>query len=840
MKSMSIFTISVAAFLAGALHAEDLDLDRDKEIVVNDGQVISYDALTGGAFTLTKKGGGTLMFKTLANQNASIVLDGGTLKVSGETVAPAAFTQAIFAADAGTSEFKDDKGKSAAADYVGKVSVWGNLNNLSPVTAENRNTQQPTRLAAAETVSGLPLIDFGSQWVYEAVNGYGGSMAMYDSMARSATNLNDVVEVMVVAMDTEDVKTTIADYGVSGNNTRATPFVGSSDKSTPNFARCNRTENGVNSGIQSDASVPFKPVAQGAILLDGVEVSNTTPFPDGLHLLELRPTQAVQVSSLAAERTSWRGGVRLGAVALFTSALSEADRKTVRNYLLTRWVPVPVRHLELKDGTTLMFENAAGIHAKTLAYSGESVIVGGTLTCDTEGDATGKIVPADGKWRYGVGARGQLPSCARRNGDVSFYAGWYSRPGFVLEATPWFHVDASSELSLTMEPVNGTNFISSWADADGGAIRAKTFSTDVNKPFLRTGFLRGRNVVDYGAYSVMHKTVGGWGAAQQWVDGADKTATCSNLREVLTVAADTEDLVTNHDNILQSATDAGVKDQAKRGVPFIGDTTNAHFLRGNRADLQQGIPVLLSTVTPYSTASVCLDGTNVANDVAYPEGFHLVDIRPGMDGCTGNAFARDRKNVFGGTRIAEFYVFTSELSEEDRAGLTNKLMVKWLGAESADVVTYENLLIDVAARYMAEETRVVVSNSFGLSGQMTVSSLEVHGRAAFATNAVFTGRLRLADGATLTLDGVSPTATEPIWIFDELSLNGGTVTVDFCSAPRSQYAGHPVPVLRATSVSGVATFVAGGAFAECDTKFEWCEGVLYATVRPKGLILIVR
>ena len=854
MKSLKIILLGAVACQSLFLLAEDLELTADRTVFVEAGQIVSYDALTGGEFTLTKTGGGTLEFAALANPDASIVLEGGTLKVAGKTVAPAALAQALLAVDAGASAFKDSSGKAAAADYAGQVSDWGNLNGLSPVTASRAAEPFPTRLDASQTVSGLPLVDFGSQSVDKVtareIPGYGGYMSVCDiSSARPvATNLNDIVEVMIVGMDTEDVKTTISDNGLPANcnESRATPFVGSSEQVTgvtPNFARGNRSANGVNSAIQNESGDPFLPVARGAIVLDGETVSNTTLFPDGLHLLEYRPTRAVQVSFLAAERRRWRGGVRLGAVALFATLLSEADRTAVRRYLMTRWVPVTLKRLELGDGTTLAFENAAGIHARTLAYSGESALVGGTLTCDAEDGETGRIVPANGKWRYGVGARGQLPSCARRDGgDVSFCAGWYSRPGFMPATTPWFHVDASDAKSLTTEAVNGTNFVTSWVDADGGAVQAKTFTTDVNRPFLRTAFLRGRNVVDYGAFSVYHATAGGWGGAQQWVGMSDKSKPCDNVREVLTVAADTEDLVTNHDNILASAQAKGVAVQASRGAPFLGGTSATDFLRGNRADLETGVPILLSTVAHYATMSVQMDGADVARDAPYPDGFHLVDIRTGVDGCIGNAFARDRSHVFGGTRIAEFYVFTSELSDADRRGLTNKLMAKWLGAESTDVVTYGNLTVDAAAHYSAGESRAVVSNAFCLAGQMEVSSLEVHGRAAFAANAGFAGRLKLVGGATVALDGVLPTATEPVRTFDELALDGGTVTVDFCSdsEPPSRYVGKCVPLFKANRVTGEATFVAGGALANRETEFEWREGVLCATVKPNGTILIFR
>lgn len=258
MKSLKIFLLSAVACQSTFLLAEDLELTNDRTVFVEAGETVSYDALTGGEFTLTKTGEGTLQFAALANPDASIVLEAGTLKIAGETVAPAALTQALLSVDAGASAFKDSSGKDAAADYVGLISVWGNLNGHSPVTARQSAKSYPTRLDASQTASGLPLVDFGSLYASKSevrdVPGYGGYMSIWDvSSSRFAeTNLNDIVEVMVVGMDTEDVKTTIADNDLPAScaESRATPFVGSREQVsgvTPNFARGNRSANGVNS-----------------------------------------------------------------------------------------------------------------------------------------------------------------------------------------------------------------------------------------------------------------------------------------------------------------------------------------------------------------------------------------------------------------------------------------------------------------------------------------------------------------------------------------------------------------------------------------------------------------
>lgn len=824
--------------------ADDLSLTEDQTVHVEAGQTLEYDALTGGEFTLTKTGAGTLQFKALDNPAAAIVVEGGTVKVAGETVTPSVLESAAIWMDAGRDAFTTTAGQDAPTGWDGAVSRWqatggsssGVMNGLNPLF-------RPFLVPGAKTVSGLPLVDFGSQRKQDSeglmVPGQGGYAILSERDSSTHAKQTGLLEVMVVASDTEDVKTTIADnkLGSGTESTRATPFVGS-DATTGQicFGRCGRSESGVNSGIQNKGS-SFDYAAKGVITLDGVVTTAETPYPDGLHLLEFQPTEGVSVVYLASDRVRWCGGVRIGAVVAFKTRLSDADRRALRRYLLTRWVPAPLRRLELKDGATLAFENAAGVHAGTLAYSGSSSLSGGSLTCDAEEGASGTIAPTSGKWLYGVGARGRLPSCAGNGCDVAWYGGWQSRAAFTLSATPWFHVDASAATTVTAAETDGTNFISSWVDADGGAVYARTETG--RKPFLRKGFLNGRDVVDFGAFSINYQTPGGWGGSQTWHDRKSGNAvSCSNVREVLTVAADTEDLVDNYENIRDTAGD--YSSHVGRGAPFIGNASNnPHFIRGKRADLETGIPILLTSVKPYATASVRLDGADVAKDAPYPNGFHVVDIRSGQNGCNADCFARDRSYIFGGTRIAEFYLFESELSDADREGLTSRLMTKWLGADPTDVVAFENLTVGAAANVSASESKYVVAKDFALAGKLSLGALEAHARAAFSANAVFSGMLKLADGATLALDGVSPTATEPARTFDRLALDGGSVTIDFTGS-RRDYCGHRVPILGAKALKGSATFVAGGVLADNETTFEWEDGVLYATAKPNGLMLIFR
>lgn len=832
--SMLAKTLAVGAALAFAeiACAENLELTENKTIDVPSGEVVEYDALTGGAFTLTKAGPGTLVFKAIANADATIVLSGGKLAVRGLDAPPTVFQGAMLYLDASDMSSLRTLDKVVPPEgYVGTIRSWHDMNGSDYACAITAGDNPPFLRAASETVCGLPLLDFGSEYNDHIRAEYGAYMAFYDASSKPLSLLG-VQDLLIVASDTEDVKTIIERYGVENEYRRAVPFVGNRNNDYVAFLRGDRSVSGVNSTFCRNASATQKLVSDGEVRFDGVVVASpaTTPYPDGLHLVECRPTAAVDCGLLASDRGRWRGGCRLGAVAAFKSQLSDGERQAARNYLLTKFVPAPIRKLVMGDGTSLEFVRAAGLHPVTLSYAGTSSLSGGSLLCDAEEAATGTIVVEGGKWKYGIGASGKLPSCARSGGDVTFNAGWYERETFVPSTQPFFHVDASKASTVTTSSENGTNFVTKWADASGGTVSAGRNGT-YPLPFVRAGALNGRSVIDFGAFSIGYRTVGGWGGVMAWSKG------CTGVREVFSVAADTEDLVTNHDNLAATAADLSV--HVDRGAPFVSSTSKPHFIRGNRSSLATGVPILLGTAASYATAKVMLDGEGVAQNAPYPDGFHIVNIRTEAADMHANAFGCDRTYAYGGTRIAEYFVFTSELSADDRQKLTDMLKTKWFGAESKDVLSYGRLTVGPDAEYVASEAKVSVDGTLSLEGKLSVHQLDVKGRAVFAANASFDGRLKPLAGATLVL---TPTdaGTAPLSVLD-LKLSGGTVSVELSADALKPFRGQKIPLVSAQAVTGETTFAATGTGAErYDVTLSLENNVLCADIKPRGLMMIIR
>ncbi len=848
-KRLKSILSAVALCEAGILLAEDLELTEDRVVEVPEGETVSYDALTGGAFTLTKTGGGVLSFSALANSQASIVIESGTLKVEGLPTAPDVLSSALLYLDAGqlaTLGFVAQGGAPSAGD-AGDVESWSDVNGRDLVALRRDGLSiYPKFRAGHETVSGLPLVDFRALGFGQVQQGSCASLELFKKSAKEGATIVGVRDLMIVGMDTEDVKTTIEDYGLSPDHytTRAAPFVGARHGQTVYFLRGNRNVSGTNSAVANGINENTKRVADGEIRFDGVVQSAAVGYPDGLHLLEYRPTDAVEFSLLAGDRTICTGGARLGAVVAFNIVLPDADRRRVRNYLMTRWIPAPIRSLTLKDGVRLEFSHAAGLHPAVLTYSGQSTVCGGVLLCDEEADATGSIRVEGGRWRYGIGASGMLPSCSQEGGNVTYDSGWYEKPGFRPSVPAFFHVDACDIVGMTTEMLNGTNFVSLWKDADGGGNYATTINNGaLRKPFLRQEFLNGRPVVDFGAYCILGggkaggaPTVGGWGGAMTWKQD------CTDVREVVTVVSDTEDLVDNWANIRNTVT--AFDTQYKRAQPFVSNALGGwNFLRGNRDESGvDSAPMLLPTAPAYSTAAITVDGAEVSNGSNFPAGFHVVNIRSGQPNLAANGFSTDRMQTGGGMRIAEYYVFTQELTDGERSNLLDKMSVKWLGkVPTKDILSYGELSIGSAATYRAKYSKVAVSGAFDLDGTMDVAYLALSGTVDVAPAARLSGAVELEDGSCMNIRISGADMAEPAHAFDRLVLSGGTVTLSLDAQSSSGYGGKSIPLIAARSVDGSASFAVGGTkFANKPVSFAWRNGTLYADFAKTGTILVIR
>jgi len=205
---------------------------------------------------------------------------------------------------------------------------------------------------------------------------------------------------------------------------------------------------------------------------------------------------------------------------------------------------------------------------------------------------------------------------------------------------------------------NWTNFVACWRDARGNGVYA---TNDVDnsgpRPFVRTAFLNGLPVVDFGSYNYPAKGVGGYGAYLNWSE------MWKPIYECYIVYSDTEDT---------AALPAGTY-----WPTAVGNSNhNGYFARGANGAVLGG--PLTQDETAYGVIS--LDHAAVPAATVLPSGFHVVSFVATNDVRAG-AFARERLNNYGGVRIAEALVFTNRLTAAARREVTDYLSRKWLARE---------------------------------------------------------------------------------------------------------------------------------------------------------------
>ena len=174
----------------------------------------------------------------------------------------------------------------------------------------------------------------------------------------------------------------------------------------------------------------------------------------------------------------------------------------------------------VEEGQTLVYESLGGTAAFTLTKKGAGILEIRRVT-----NAKAKVVIAEGEVRFAN-----------------------PRPDDVF-AKAYFHVDATDMSSMTIETVNGTNFVTRWNDADGRAQYATPCMTVWNcrtdpasrKPYLTENGQNGLPVMDFGSLLTKYNTneLGqalGYGAAMKF------NKTTPKIYDAFTIAADSDDV----------------------------------------------------------------------------------------------------------------------------------------------------------------------------------------------------------------------------------------------------------------------------------------------------------
>ena len=834
---------AVSCVLGATTWTDELSVMTAQTVDVAAGDVREI-GLVSGNNTLTKTGAGQLKIYGVAEGGVKIKVMGGTLAF-GLIDLPAAGSNAwlrVDASDRSTMTVETVNGTNFVSrwnDANGGAHFVTNCTITKSTWRPDPNNRKPFLREGVQ--NGRDVIDFGS---------YLSNKTMYDDGRYGAAmewdvRCSTIREVFLVVSDTEDL------LGLSNLNG---PFLlGDSDNYY--FHRGTMWGGGHDALLLHDTQAKCANLRNNLWRLDGRSISSPSAatLPAGFHVVNMRATGDVTASGFAHDRNLAFGGLRIAECLVFTSELGTTDRMSVQAYLSTKWRPIPLDSLELADGTTLDVGIGARLSAGTLKVTGTATVKrdGATISTIADRSAADVLISADAKWTAddatvsrcaflgdgevtvggtavldGLTVGGKLTKTGKgelvaartmQAQDIDVRDGQLTVSPLRSRGS-FFHADASDASSMQVTTVNGTNFVSRWNDTVGGSCFAtnapvsKTWRTNPadRKAFVHEFGTTGRKVVDFGSYLTSKIVSGGhpagYGAAMDW------SQTCSTIREVFMVVADTPDLV-------------GLKGRFSTGDingPFLlGDNTDKyHFHR----DLMwnDGHPVLIKPTSSSANLrnGVCWLDNRSQNPTssAFPDGnLHFVNFQA-TDNVQAGAFGRDRDLAFGGLIIGECIVFTTPAVADESERLRKQLLVKW-GISPDAVYDYSCRNVSVAQGTQAKfpYAGLNVTGKLAIGGTVDAVRVAVSDIAIGSTAAAVTGELTLPAAGTIELSKA---------MFGEPE----TAAV--------------VKVLSAGSVSRQGKLTGWTAVGDYldrySVKFKAEDDGVYATIKPRGLMLILR
>ncbi len=278
-----------------------------------------------------------------------------------------------------------------------------------------------------------------------------------------------------------------------------------------------------------------------------------------------------------------------------------------------------------------------------------------------------------------------------------------------LVADAFFHVDASASSSFVTETQNGTNFVIRWNDVRGNGhpYAARTIGDTTlgrNDPYLGVDPVSGRTVVDFGTTYNTTTRSDGWGAALMWSEAVTRPM------DIFVVERHNADM---RSVVINGAGQGITGNTAYRNQALLGGSAAGYtgLVPGNPFTGHDSVPVVMSSAMMCSTAKASFrvdcgpEMNNTAASQYYP-GYdqHVYGISPTasdyIDGSAEikfNAFACERKFVYGGQTLGEVIVFTNLLTTVQRDKVNGCLMRKWKGLALAELTLEEGAVVSVSS-----------------------------------------------------------------------------------------------------------------------------------------------
>ena len=783
----------------------EFQLVSDAEMNVPEGDVKRIEYVSGTqTATLTKTGAGTLEVAIVGNTNATFWVEAGALKF----VRPGA-----LALTADEAAFHVDG--SAAASYTVQSTVNGTNFVKAIIDVDGRDFCATNSRAnyypwiATNALNDLSVFDFGTY--HGSITGSGAPMAWKTPILPN--------EVFYVWADDDAARARVA--GAYGPNPLCMLSAG---------------YRGTNHTAGTGWELFRTQMWMGTNLyLDDEKAASTTIPGEGWHLLRTYTTTQythdnwisgsdISYGAIAFgyRRTSMGkgvntpyGGFRLAEMIVCSNYLSVAKREYVNFYLQRKWFGgYPLRKIVVAGGATLDVADAP-LRVSQFFATGDFTVNGleNIRTATSTGasanmpvasgvyaapDRSVAVIPnlgfaADGEVSVAAGATNALNKANGtgtfiKSGDGTLWVGHLesgftgvSATGGTLVVNPLLtpagalHVAADDAGALTLETLNGTNFVTRWEDVsrNGQALVASTAKyqyspkATVNRAFITGNRQNGLPAVDFGTMADSEHQYG-WGAAMDVLQrirpsGATNTADECGARQTFIVWGDDDEAVDR----------AWVEDGDGLLKPFVGPSLYGSGGTAWRGPGGAGAGYPYMRTAPGSNAyreGLRLDATDIGvtkvGTTMLGRGFHLADHQIGaayksmsIDLVGGNETSKSTngpyqvRGVFGGVHIGEFMAFRYHLPALQRSQIENALGVKWFGTEPYSLrYAFDSIAVANGAALDFPYADVTATNAHLAAGALSARSF-IAVRLDLLENVQCEAPLTLADGGTLVLHG---------------------------------------------------------------------------------------
>ena len=209
MKCAVAFALCAAATaFCETVTVDEMNLTADVTIDVAAGSTQNVVRLTGGAYTLTKTGGGTLNIFWTSNENARVVVEAGVVALPRYARPTAVFAKAHFhvdASDPSTLVTECVNGTNFVVRWNDADGHTCYATNCPSTRIGRRNPQDRRAFLRSRFQNGLPVVDFGSLASKAYTNEQGVALGYGAAMEWSEPMVKTFREGFTVFSDTEDV-----------------------------------------------------------------------------------------------------------------------------------------------------------------------------------------------------------------------------------------------------------------------------------------------------------------------------------------------------------------------------------------------------------------------------------------------------------------------------------------------------------------------------------------------------------------------------------------------------------------------------------------------------------